>query len=198
MLCLCECYVLDYFVIFLFKINDLRCMSGPKPNLCEESSFNTFYLKHIQSVNNFAFYKCGDSSASLDLVQDAFAKIWENCSKIDFTKAKTYLFTTVNNLFLNTIRHNKVVMNYAKEAPYMDRTDLSPEYLLEEDEFKMKLQSVIADLSNEQREVFLLNRIEDKKYREIAEILGVSQKTVEKRMSGALKILRNKIEEVKF
>lgn len=171
-------------------------MSGSKPKLCEELYFNSFYLEHIQAVNNFAFYKCGDRAASLDYVQDAFAKIWENCSKIDFTKAKTYLFTTVNNLFLNTVRHQKVVMNYAKEAPYMDRTDLSPEYLLEEDEFKQKLQAVISDLSEEQREVFLLNRIEDKKYREIAELLDISQKTVEKRMSGALKILRAKMEGI--
>ncbi|WP_203257979.1 RNA polymerase sigma factor [Hyunsoonleella ulvae] len=171
-------------------------MSSSKPKLCKESHFNAFYLEHIQAVNNFAYYKCGDNAAALDFVQDAFSKIWENCAKIDFEKAKTYLFTTVNNLFLNTVRHQKVVLNYAKASPYMDRTDMSPEYLLEEEEFKQKLQAVIADLSEEQREVFLLNRVEDKKYREIADMLGVSQKTVEKRMSGALKVLRKKMEGV--
>ncbi|MEW4924945.1 sigma-70 family RNA polymerase sigma factor [Algibacter sp. 2305UL17-15] len=171
-------------------------MSGSKPKLCEELYFNSFYLEHIQAVNNFAFYKCGDKAAALDFVQDAFAKIWENCSKIDFLKAKTYLFTTVNNLFLNSVRHQKVVLSYAKASPYMDSTNLSPEYLLEEEEFKQKLQTVISDLSEEQREVFLLNRIEDKKYREIAELLDISQKTVEKRMSGALKILRKKMEGI--
>ncbi|MEL0653050.1 RNA polymerase sigma-70 factor [Algibacter sp. TI.3.09] len=173
-------------------------MNSPKHKLCEESHFNTFYTKHIQAASNFAFYKCGDGDASLDYVQDAFAKIWENCSKIDFSKAKTYLFTTVNNLFLNTIRHQKVVLNYAKESPYLDETNLNPEYLMEEDEFKQKLMLVIENLSPEQREVFLLNRIEDKKYREIAELLDISQKTVEKRMSAALKILRSKIEDLKI
>ena len=173
-------------------------MDSPKHKLCEESYFNSFYLEHIQAANNFAFYKCGDKAVSLDFVQDAFMKVWENCSKIDFAKAKTYLFTTVNNLFLNAVRHEKVVMNYAKEAPYMDKTNLSPEYLMEEDEFKKKLLLVISDLKEEQREVFLLNRMEDKKYREIAELLGISQKTVEKRMSAALKILREKVEEIKI
>lgn len=172
-------------------------MSNPKHKLCDESYFNNFYLEHIQAVNNFAFYKCGDKAASLDYVQDAFAKIWENCSKIDFEKAKTYLFTTVNNLFLNAIRHQKVVLSYAKESPYIDKTNQSPEYLLEEDEFKKKLLSAISDLSEEQREVFLLNRMEDKKYREIADLLNISQKTVEKRMSAALKILRNKVNNLK-
>ncbi len=89
-------------------------------------------------------------------------------------------------------------MAYAKASPYMDKDNQSPEYLLEEEEFKKKLLNVISDLSEDQREVFLLNRIEDKKYREIAELLDISQKTVEKRMSAALKILRKKLENVKI
>ena len=52
---------------------------------------------------------------------------------------------------------------------------------------------VIANLSEKQREVFLLNRIEKKKYKEIAEMLGISVKAVEKRMHGALKSLREEI-----
>ena len=171
-------------------------MSNNNSKLCEESYFNSFYLEHIQHASNFAYYKCGDKDNALDLVQDAFSKIWENCSKIDFTKAKTYLFTTVNNLFLNKVKHNKVVLEYAKAAPYMDITNESPEYLLEEEEFKHKLEKTISLLTDAQREVFLLNRIDGKKYREIAEMLGVSQKAVEKRMSAALKTLREHIENI--
>ncbi|WJJ97640.1 RNA polymerase sigma factor [Algibacter luteus] len=164
--------------------------------LCEETYFNKFYIEHVQSASNFAYYKCGDKDGALDFVQDAFSKIWQNCSKIDFTKAKSYLFTTINNLFLNTVKHNKVVMEYAKAAPYVDKTNESPEYILEEEEFKKKLQHAISLLSDAQREVFLMNRIDGKKYREIAELLDISQKAVEKRMSGALKILREHIENI--
>ena len=171
-------------------------MSENIEELCNEIYFGQFYLEHVQSASNFAYYKCGDNASALDLVQDAFSKIWENCSNIDFTKAKTYLFTTVNNLFLNTVKHNKVVMEYAKAVPYIDRTNQSPEYLLEEEEFKQKLQNTISLLTDAQREVFLLNRIEGKKYREIAELLGISQKAVEKRMSGALKTLREHIDNL--
>ncbi|RIA08931.1 RNA polymerase sigma-70 factor (ECF subfamily) [Flavobacteriaceae bacterium MAR_2010_72] len=171
-------------------------MNNSEHNLCNDSYFNDFYVKHLQSASNFAFYKCGNSDAALDLVQEAFAKIWENCSKIDVNKAKTYLFTTVNNLFLNTVKHQKVVLKYAKASPYKDKDNQSPEYIMEEEEFKQKLQNAISDLSEDQREVFLMNRIDGKKYREIAEILGISQKTVEKRMSGALQILRRQIKNL--
>lgn len=171
-------------------------MSDKKNKLCEENHFRNFYVTHVQSATNFAYFKCGDDQAALDLVQDAFAKIWENCSKIDFSKVKTYLFTSINNLFLNTVKHQKVVLRYAKDAPNLDSHNQSPEYLLEEEEFRLKLTSAIASLSEVQREVFLLNRVEGKKYREIAELLDISQKTVEKRMSGALQILKSRIENI--
>ncbi|WP_310377655.1 RNA polymerase sigma-70 factor [Flavobacterium sp.] len=171
-------------------------MSDENKNLCDENHFRNFYLKQVQSATNFAYYKCGDSYAALDLVQDAFTKIWENCSKIDLTKVKTYLFTSINNLFLNSIKHQKVVLKYAKDAPNLDTNNQSPEYLLEEEEFKQKLTKAIDSLSEVQRQVFLLNRIDGKKYREIADLLDISQKTVEKRMSGALKILKAQIENL--
>jgi RNA polymerase sigma-70 factor (family 1) len=171
-------------------------MNNADKNLCEEQHFSHFYIETVQSATNFAYYKCGDKDAALDLVQDAFAKIWENCSQIDFNKVKTYLLTTINNLFLNTIKHNKVVMAFAKETPNLDTTNQSPEYLLEEEEFKIKLQNAIASLTEAQREVFLMNRIDGKKYREIAKLLDISQKAVEKRMSAALKVLKKQIENI--
>jgi len=165
-------------------------------SLCDEINFNEFYTSHIQAASNFAYYKSADKNASLDLAQEAFIKIWEHCSKIDFTKAKSYLFTVINNLFLNKVKHQKVVFEYAKNSPYLDVNNQSPEYLLEEEEFKDKLKNAIANLTEGEREVFLMNRIDGKKYREIAKILDISQKAVEKRMSSALKKLRNKIEGI--
>ncbi|MBT8267306.1 MAG: RNA polymerase sigma-70 factor [Bacteroidia bacterium] len=171
-------------------------METPKGNLCKEPTFNEFYTTHVQAASNFAFYKCGNQAEALDLVQEAFVKLWENCAKVDFSKAKSYLWTTVNHMFLNSVRHQKVVLNYAKETPYIDRDNQNPEFLLEEDEFKAKLLEAIEDLTPSQREVFLLNRIEGKKYREIADELDVSQKTVEKHMSAALKLLRAKFDNI--
>lgn len=162
-------------------------------SLCDEVYFSEFYTSNMQAANNFAYYKSGDKNTSLDLVQEAFIKIWEHCDKIDFTKAKSYLFTVVNNLFLNKVKHKKVVLEYAKSSPYLDVDNQSPDYLLEEEEFKNKLKNAIAGLTEGEREVFLMNRIDGKKYREIAEMLAISQKAVEKRMSSALKKLRTKI-----
>ncbi|RKF04107.1 RNA polymerase sigma-70 factor (ECF subfamily) [Tenacibaculum lutimaris] len=165
-----------------------------KKSLCNEEDFNEFYKSNIQFITNFSHYKSGDKDTALDLIQEVFLKMWEKCSEISYDKAKSYLFTSVNNLFLNSLKHEKVVLNYAKSSPYIDINNQSPEYLLEEEEFKHKLKKAIEGLTEAEREVFLMNRIDGKKYREIAELLNISQKAVEKRMSSALKKLRSKID----
>lgn len=164
-------------------------------NLCNDAHYGQFYNNHVKHAYNFAFYRCGDSKQSEDLLQEAFIKIWERCSDIAFAKAKSYLFTTINNLFLNQVAHKKVVLKHAEAQPYDDTSNVSPEHVLREKEFQTELDDAIAGLSEKDRQVFLLNRIDGLKYREIAEMLDISQKTVEKRMSAALKTLRGKIKE---
>ena len=68
--------------------------------------------------------------------------------------------------------------------------------MLLEEEFLIKLEKTIENLPETQREVFLLNRIEKMKYKDIAEKLGISVKAVEKRMHGALLVLHEKIGDV--
>lgn len=124
-------------------------------------------------------------------MQEAFIRIFENCSKIIPLKARSFLFTTANNLFLNVKKHEKVKLSYREQqvADGVERED--PHFIFREKEYMEHLQSAIAKLTDAQREVFLLNRIDNKKYREIAEMLNISQKAVEKRMMGALIKLRD-------
>lgn len=168
----------------------------PEENLCNEKVFNSFFLKYSRDLYNFMYYRSGDADHSSDYVQEAFVKVFENCSKIDFTKAKSYLFTTANNLFLNVIKHEKVKLSYAKANPSEDSFSEDPEFLMQEKQYMQQLELAIADLTPAQREVFLMNRIDGKKYREIAEMLDISVKAVEKRMMGALKKLRSTITEI--
>jgi len=67
---------------------------------------------------------------------------------------------------------------------------------MEEKEFMDKLQQTLAELPEGQREVFLLNRIDKKTYTQIAEMLDISVKAVEKRMHNALKHLRKLVKNI--
>lgn len=165
----------------------------PKQDLCKENIFQSFYKKHSRDLYNFMYYKCGNEDTASDLIQESFLKVFENCKKIEFHKAKSYLFTTANNLFLNSVKHEKVKLRYNKNNPLNRQDNEDPGFLLQEKEYMQLLEKAIGSLTEAQREVFLLNRIDGKKYREIAEMLNISEKAVEKRMMGALKSLRKKI-----
>lgn len=159
-------------------------------NVCQEKIFKSIFVAQAEHLRNFMYYKTGNLQQAEDLMQDAFGKLWENCAKVVLEKAKSYLFTVANNLFLNQVEHQKVVLKFEKRQ-HSERSNLTPQFLLEEEEFRKRLEDAINALPEGQRIVFLMNRIDKKKYREIAEELEISVKAVEKRMHKALVALRS-------
>lgn len=164
-------------------------------NICNETIFSSVFNKYSKDLHDFLYYKFGNSFNPKDKVQEAFIKLWENCSKVSPNKAKSFLFTVANNLMLNEAAHQKVVLAYQKMAP-IHYTSESPEFIMQENEYMQKLQKAISNLTEAQRTAFLLNRIEGKKHKEIAALLDISTKAVEKRIYGALKKLRQDIEGI--
>ncbi len=151
--------------------------------------FRKCFEQYAEQVRNFIYYKCGNVQLAEDIMQEAFLRLWKGREKVDPEKAKSYVFTVANNLFLDNARHQQVVLKY-QAMPTRDTDKESPQHVLEQKEFKAALDKAINDLPETQREVFLLNRIEKLTYQEIADRLGVSVKAVEKRMGKALKRMR--------
>ena len=165
-------------------------------NICEERLFASLFNKYSKSLHDFLYYKYGNHLHPEDKVQEAFIKLWDNCSKVSVDKAKSFLFTVASNSVLNDIKHNKVVLNYQKIKP-KTHTNETPEFIMEENEYMKKYQKALSNLTDGQREAFLLNRVEGKKHKEIATMLNISVKGVEKRLYGALKSLRKEIEGIR-
>ena len=157
--------------------------------------FEAIYNAHAKDIRRFLFYKTQDLDKAEDILQEVFIKLWENCNNVDYDKVKSYIYSIANNIFLNEVKHQKVVQNYGKYNK-RESTNESPEFIMLEKEFMEKLESTIANLPEKQREVFLMNRIEKKKYKEIALHLNISLKAVEKRMHQALVVIRKKIGNV--
>ncbi len=167
-------------------------MLEKEPSVCEEKTYNELFRKYYQPATKYIYYKCGNLEQAEDIVQNVFIKIWKLCDTIIYSKAKSYIYSACNNSFLNEVAHKKVVLKHQKAAK--DNTNYeSPDYLIEVDEFRIQLKQAISDLNVKEREVFLLSRIENKTYKEIAEITGLTIKAIERRMSKALKELREKL-----
>ncbi|GAB4403980.1 MAG: RNA polymerase sigma-70 factor [Bacteroidia bacterium] len=155
----------------------------------DEHAFKALYEDCYPSIRNFLYYKSGNMDQAEDLTQDSFMILWKKWAHIDPEKVKSYLYTIATNLFLNEVKHDKVVMKFRKR-PTRTTTEETPQYDMEEEEFKQRLEAAIAALPEKNRVVFLMNRIDKITYKEIADFLDISVKAVEKRMHKALLELR--------
>ena len=88
-----------------------------------------------------------------------------------------------------------MVLKHHKTKP-KTYTNETPEFLMQESEYNDKLQKAFSNLTEAQRVAFMMNRVEGKRFKEIAELLEISTKAVEKRIYGALKKLRADIKEL--
>jgi RNA polymerase sigma-70 factor (ECF subfamily) len=167
-------------------------MTKNSKNICETKVFDDVFNTYAKDLKKHLYFKYNDMTSAEDVLQETFIKLWKNCSKVIFSKVKSYIYTLANNAFLDIKRHETIVRKHQKGFVNYNKSE-SPEFLMIEEEYFQKVKQTIANLPEKQREVFLLSRMEKKKYREIAEILDVSVKTVEKRMHFALITIREKI-----
>jgi RNA polymerase sigma-70 factor (ECF subfamily) len=161
----------------------------------EEASKNWFrdvFDKYYEYIRNYLFYLSGDIKLSEDITQDVFLQLWENRKKVKEETLRSYLFTIARNCYFKDFRKQKSVIKF--KSGYFDRVENeSPEFLLELKEFDSKLQKTISDLPEKCRTIFLMNRIDEMTYKEIADSLQVTVKAIEKQMSKALAVLRHEL-----
>jgi RNA polymerase sigma-70 factor (ECF subfamily) len=125
-----------------------------------------------------------------DLAQDVFLRLWEKQMDIDPNTAIRLLYKIASDMYISKYRRAKLEMNYLNSLQN-DKVDTSPEDELRHKELSTNYKKALANLSEKQRTVFLMSRMEGMKYHEIAERLKLSVKAVEKRMNITLTYLKN-------
>lgn len=156
----------------------------------DEKAYQYLFSEYYDWLCNYVYNLCNDRALSEDIVQDSLIRFWKKRKSIIITTSlKNYLFKTCHNQFLQHIRNEKIKY----EALDKIRWDVISEVTLEYDlnSFKMdKLNKLINQLPPRCKEIFIQNKIEKRKYKEIALDMGISVKTVENQMSKALNFLR--------
>ncbi|HHC80545.1 MAG TPA: sigma-70 family RNA polymerase sigma factor [Flavobacteriia bacterium] len=167
-----------------------------KHTVCDEKVFSSIYKQYAKDLHDYLYYKFGSQMDINDKVQDAFMKLWDNCKDIVPEKARAFLFTVGKNMMLNKFKHQKVILKFQEIKP-KDYTNETPEFLLEEEQFYQKYQKALNSLNEEQRVAFLLNKVEGKRHKEIAEILNITSRVVEYRIYSAFKIIKEQVKGFK-
>jgi RNA polymerase sigma-70 factor (ECF subfamily) len=157
----------------------------------ESSAYDVVFRRYYEALCHYAAkFTEGDLDEAEDIVQQTFVKLWERRSALEITHSiKAYLYKTVHNACLNRIRHLQTKNRYQQfnagqlenQHAYQDETS---------QELGAKFRRAMDDLPPQCRHIFELSRFEALKYREIAEQLDISIKTVETQMGKALRILR--------
>jgi len=160
----------------------------------DQVGFEKLFDAYYDELQHFIFFKSGDAEVAEDIIQDAFLKLWEIRSTVRVETARALLYTIAANLFAN--RYKRMKLNLKLQLTIVeDRTFETPEFEMEIKEFDQKLQRVLSGLNENNRTVFLMNRIDQMTYNEIAATLNLSVKAVEKRMKKALEHIRKEIEQ---
>jgi RNA polymerase sigma-70 factor (ECF subfamily) len=138
-----------------------------------------------------------DIDLAKEIVHEAFLKLWEKRDEVDTSKSvKSYLYTSVYNRSLNYIRDNKKFDKTEGKTELLEQAenwDSSNQMIA--DEIQAKITQTLDDLPEKCRQIFMMSRYEELKYKEIAEKLNISIKTVETQMTKALKALRKNLAE---
>lgn len=157
-----------------------------------ETEFKELFNMHFDAIRRYIYYRCSDSELASDIAQDLFTKIWEKNKQVNPLKDKALLYKMASDMLVSRMRRKKIEVNYTNSVIIEKSSDL-PDKDINIAQLKTSYISALSEMTENTRITYLMSREEDMKYHEIADILGIGVKAVEKRMSAALEILRKKL-----
>lgn len=155
------------------------------------------FKQHYEALCSFVFGMVKDYDTSEEIVQELFVNFWEKRNDIpDNVSIKAYLYRAARNRVLNQIKHIKIKEDFKLfNQEEMSNAEQNTDNQLETSELQKIIAQALNKLPPERKKIFLMSREEGLKYKEIADELNISIKTVENQMGKALSTLRNELSD---
>jgi RNA polymerase sigma-19 factor, ECF subfamily len=175
------------------KLSDMELTGLLKSG--NRAAFSEIYNRYWDGLYIHCLKMLKDESEAQDLVQELFISLWEKSNELDLKiNVAGYLYVTARHRVLNAIRkrknYNRFIDALSDYIAVLDDTILDQ---ISEKELAAAIDNEIQNLPDKMKEVFICSRREYLSHREIAEKLGISDKTVKKQVANAIKILKLKI-----
>lgn len=171
-----------------------------KDGFCTLDSFEELFALYYSKVKSFALSLTGNLSDADEIAQTVFIKLWNHrnslvsCSSLD-----AYVFRVSRNAVNDFLRQKAHLRKYKVDAgseSYSQTSDRkTADSTLLVSELKSLEAEVVEGMPEKRREVYVLSRNQGKSNEEIAQMLGLSKRTVEKHIQLALHSIRNKMED---
>ena len=162
-----------------------------------EAAFTALFRLFYKSLYNFAMQYVHQPEVAEEVVNDVFIKIWkQKATLLEIQNLESYLFIAVKNGSLNYIKqysHYHIAIDDDNTGKLVSLHN--PEQDIEWKELYFKLQQAVNDLPDQCRTVFRLVKEEGFRMKQVAEILGISPRTVETQLYRAIKRLDGVLNE---
>ena len=164
----------------------------------DQGALEALFREHYAALCRFANRYLHDRAAAEDLVQDVFASIWTGRLRVDVRGSpRSYLFAAVRNRALNLRKHQLVERDWERDEALPDvrelhRAPARPDDLLDDAERRNRLRAALEALPERCRLVMQLRWEEQLSHAEIAEVMGITVKGVERQLARGLRALRDR------
>ena len=161
-------------------------------------AFEMLFRSYYEPLCRYAYRFVENSDAAEEIVQDLFYVLWKERQNLQiFTSVNGYLYRSVRNKSLQYVEKEKVREDYRNRCAENPVTEtFTPQDELEYKELEEQMRETLQLLPERRQKIFRMNRMEGKKYGEIARELHISVKTVEAEISKTLRELRNKYRSI--
>jgi len=166
----------------------------------DERAFEALFRAYVEPLCAFAYGYVQSQSAAQDIVQDLFARLWEQRATLEPPRSvQSYLYGATRNRALNHQRRARIEVAFVRRGREVALAAPPPRVTPEDDlhaqAFAEAVTRAVTQLPTRCREVFTLTRDHQLSYDEAAQVLGISPKTVEIHVGRALALLRDKLRD---
>lgn len=158
----------------------------------EKTEFDDIFRTYYSRLFIFALQMINDKEECYDIVNSAYENVWNNFRSIERSTVASYLYTFVKNKCIDYLRrldrHNQYISTCMEQDEAYENDDAS-----DCDERITRIHEIVQSLNPNTRHIIEACYIDQKKYKEVAEELGITPSAVKKHIIKALKILRTEI-----
>jgi len=158
----------------------------------DKHAFTEIYVRYNQMLQNHAYKKLGNFEEVKDVLQDLFTQLWTKREELpDTINLSGYLYVAIRNKVFNILAHRSVTSKYIQSIQeFIEEDNYVTDLQLREKEFSDMIEREIDALPPKMQKVFRLSRKMYLSHKEIARELEISEQTVSKQITNALKILK--------
>jgi RNA polymerase sigma-70 factor (ECF subfamily) len=161
----------------------------------DEGAFDSVFRANYARLVRMAESIVRERASAEEIAQEVMLELWRRKESLRLEQTfAAYLIRSTRNRALNYVRHQRVVARELAATTLQERESQAADAEMLGDELARVVREAIDDLPEVTREIFQMSRVQGLRYVEIAGVLGISVKTVEKRMGQALAELRDRLE----